>query len=273
MAIAIAPPGIAAAKDLDPDPAASQTDLATLVSQAAPSGRKSPLVPAAAVAVAVFAQTPDRLAPLPRRWSASAWFAARPGTGLGAAPGGGQIGGSQAGVRIAWLLAPKARVSLFGRVVGPLSGKGREVAVGAEWQPTRAPVRLVVEQRFGLDGTKGGPGLGVIAGYDTAVATGFRLESYGQAGVIRRTRTEPYADGAARITRQIVETGGMRLAIGAGVWGAAQRDAARLDIGPSATLALPIAGQNFRFALDWRQRVAGDARPGSGPAFTVGVDF
>jgi len=88
--------------------------------------------------------------------------------------------------------------------------------------------------------------------------------------VIRRDRAEPYADGAARATRRI---GHGRFAIGAGIWGAAQRDAARLDIGPSATLALPVAGRDFRFALDWRQRVAGSARPGSGVALTLGSDF
>ncbi|WP_204317143.1 hypothetical protein, partial [Klebsiella aerogenes] len=29
----------------------------------------------------------------------------------------------------------------------------------------------------------------------------------------------------------------------------------------------------LRIALDWRQRVAGEARPGSGPALTLGADF
>ncbi|MDF7777793.1 hypothetical protein P1X14_21235, partial [Sphingomonas sp. AOB5] len=65
----------------------------------------------------------------------------------------------------------------------------------------------------------------------------------------------------------------VRLSLGGGIWGAAQRDAQRLDIGPSAALAVPVAGQNLRIALDWRQRVAGDARPGSGLALTIGSDF
>ena len=206
------------------------------------------------------------------RWSASAWIAARPGTGIGAAPGGSQIGGSQAGLRVAYLLAPAARLAAFGRVVTPLRGKGREGAVGLEWQPTHAPVRLVAEQRFGLDGTRGGPGLGVIAGYDGQVA-GFHLESYGQAGAIWRARREPYADGAVRATRPAVAIGKARLALGVGAWGAAQRDAQRLDIGPSATLAVPVGQSAVRVALDWRQRVAGGARPGSGPALTIGSDF
>ncbi|MET0310212.1 MAG: hypothetical protein ABW023_16020 [Sphingomonas sp.] len=213
------------------------------------------------------------IAPMPSRWSAGAWLVARPGTGLGAAPGGGQIGGSQAGLRIAWLAVPDKEIAVFARIAAPLAGRGAEGAIGLEWQPTRAPVRLVAEQRFGLDGTPDGTGLGVIAGLDTPLPAVFRLEVYGQAGAIRRSRIEPYADGAARATRVVAGSGRLRLALGVGIWGAAQRDARRLDLGPSATLGLPLGAQNIRLALDWRQRVAGDARPGSGPALTIGGDF
>lgn len=206
--------------------------------------------------------------PAPSRWSASAWLTLRPGAGLGAAPGG-QLGGSQAGVRIAWMVDERHRVAVFGRFVTPIQGKGREAALGVEWQPSSAPVRIVAEQRFAVDGGKGGPALGLVAGTDNAIPGGFRLESYGQAGAIRRARIEPYADGAARATRPVM--GGFSLGVGA--WGAAQRDAARVDVGPSATLSVPVAGQRLRLALDWRQRVAGDARPGSGVALTLGSDF
>ena len=249
----------------EPDPARVQMALLAL-QYGAPvtvGTAAMPLPPAA---------QPERLPRLPSRWSASAWFVARPGNGLGAAPGGSQLGGGQAGLRIAYLLAPRQRVAVFARAVAPLRGKGAEASIGVEWQPMEAPVRLVAEQRFGLDGTRGGPGIGVIAGYDGMIA-GLRLESYGQAGVIRRARTEPYADGAVRATRTLAENGGIRLALGGGAWGAAQRDAARLDLGPSATLALPLAGQNVRLALDWRQRIAGNARPGSGLALTLASDF
>lgn len=246
------------------DPVRMRMALLNLLQFGEPEYTDSP----AALAPALFTAPSNARAGPVDRWSASAWMTARPGSGLAAAPGG-QLGGSQAGVRLVYLLDPKHRISLFGRFVTPLSGPGREATLGAEWQPTRAPVRLVAEQRFAIDGGKSGPGLAMVAGLDRDVA-GFRLESYGQAGVIRRDRAEPYADGAARATRRIGHTG---LAIGAGVWGAAQRDAARFDIGPSATLALPVAGRDFRFALDWRQRVAGSARPGSGVALTLGSDF
>lgn len=210
-----------------------------------------------------------RFDPTPSRWSASGWLTLRQGNGIGAAPGG-QLGGSQAGVRIAWLVDPRRHIALFGRVVTPLSGSGREASIGVEWQPSRAPVRIVAEQRFALDGGKSGQGLGLVAGVDADMPGGFRLESYGQAGAIRRDRIEPYADGAARVTHAI---SGTRFALGMGAWGAAQRDAQRLDVGPSATLGVSVGGQRVRLALDWRQRIAGDARPGSGLALTLGSDF
>ena len=91
------------------------------------------------------------------------------------------------------------------------------------------------------------------------------------AGAIRRDRTEPYADGAARATRPLATLGAARLAVGGGVWAAAQRGAARVDVGPALTLELPLAGRAARFALDYRARAAGDARPGSGVALTLGT--
>ncbi|MFN7029598.1 MAG: hypothetical protein ACK4PC_09535 [Sphingopyxis sp.] len=39
------------------------------------------------------------------------------------------------------------------------------------------------------------------------------------------------------------------------------------------TLRLPDVGEGSRIALDWRQRIAGDARPASGLALTLASDF
>lgn len=210
-----------------------------------------------------------RFAPAPSRWHGSFWLMARPGSGISAAPGG-QIGGSQGGFRVGYTLSRRHRVAAFGRFVTPLSRDGREAAIGVEWQPSRAPIRIVAEHRFAINGGRSGPGLGLVAGGELAIPGGFRLETYGQAGAIRRDRVEPYADGAARATRRIA---GTPIALGGGAWGAAQRGATRLDIGPSATLTVPVRGQQLRFAVDWRQRVAGDARSGSGVALTLGSDF
>jgi hypothetical protein len=241
-----------------------QLALMGLVQYGEPGWAPSP--PLAALPMRAL-PAPERLDPLPDRWSLSGWVVARGGGGPAAAPGG-QIGGGQAGARIAWLLAPRQRLVAFGRATMPLQGRGRELALGLEWQPSRAPVRLIAERRFGLDGNPGGTGLGMITGTDQQWR-GFRLEAYGQAGVVLRGRADPYADGAARGVRMVETEGPVRLGLGAGAWGAAQREAQRLDIGPSATLAV----RNLRLALDWRQRVAGEARPGSGLALTLGADF
>ena len=210
----------------------------------------------------------------PSRWSGSAWLVARGGAGT--APGGlgGQLGGSQAGARVAYLLDRKHRIALAGRVTSPLGDGLREAAVGVEWQPTRLPVRLVAEQRFAIAGGRSGPAIGIVGGVGpVALPLGFRLEAYGQAGVIRRSDTEAYADAAARIARPLGVVAGVRVDLGAGAWGGAQRGASRLDVGPSLSASLPLGKQSVRVSLDWRERVAGAARPGSGAALTLGTDF
>ncbi|WP_241231322.1 hypothetical protein [Sphingomonas koreensis] len=205
----------------------------------------------------------------PSRWSASAWLVTR----RGAAADGPLLGGDQAGLRVAYHPG-SGRIALFARVTAPLAGRGSEAAAGIEWQPTAAPVRVIAEYRAGLDGAPGGPALGVVAGvYAAPLPLDFSLEAYGQAGAVVRNRVDPFADGALRVTRQIAAAGRARLDVGAGAWGAAQRGATRLDIGPTAVASLPVGESAVRVAIDWRERVAGDARPGSGPALSLGADF
>ena len=213
-------------------------------------------------------------ATLPSRWSASLWLVARGGSGIAPGSSGGQLGGSQAGVRIAYMLDRKRRIALAGRVTTPLGSGLREAALGVEWQPTRLPIRLVAEEHIAIDGGRSGPAVGVVGGIGpVAIPLGFRLEAYGQAGIIRRTATEAYADGALRVARPIATIGAARIDLGAGAWGGAQRGAARLDVGPSVAVTVPLAKHPVRLTLDWRERVAGRARPGSGPALTLGTDF
>jgi hypothetical protein len=213
------------------------------------------------------AMLPERAQPA--RWSASAWFVTR----RGAASGGPMLGGDQAGLRVAYHPG-SGRIALFARLTAPLAGRGKELAAGVDWQPTAAPVRVIAEYRAGLDGTPGGPALGMVAGvYGIPLPLDFELEAYGQAGAVARKRIDPFADGALRVTREVARAGDARLEVGAGAWGAAQREAARLDIGPSAIATMPVGDSAIRLAIDWRERVAGDARPGSGPALSLGADF
>ena len=208
------------------------------------------------------------------RLSGSFWLVARGGGGVTNAPLGGQLGGAQAGVRLAYLLDRKHRLAAMARVTSPLGSGLREAAIGLEWQPTRLPVRIVAEQRIAMDGGKGGPAIELVGGFGPLpIGAGFRLESYAQAGAIHRDRTEGFVDGAAHLSHPIGALGPIPIDVGAGLWGGAQRGAERLDVGPSITATLPIANQRLRVSLDWRERVAGAARPGSGVALTLGADF
>ncbi|WP_240502209.1 hypothetical protein [Sphingomonas panacis] len=210
----------------------------------------------------------------PSRLSGSFWLVARGGGGVTSAPLGGQLGGAQAGLRLAYLLDRRHRLAVMARVTSPLGSGLREAAIGLEWQPTRLPVRIVAEQRIAIDGGKGGPAVELVGGFGPLpIGGGFRLESYAQAGAIHRDRTEGFVDGAAHLSHPIGALGPISIDVGAGLWGGAQRGAERLDVGPSITATLPIANQRLRVSLDWRERVAGGARPGSGVALTLGADF
>jgi hypothetical protein len=214
------------------------------------------------------AMLPDRAAP--GRWEGSAWLVTRRGAGVG----GTMLGGDQAGLRVARRLDRRGRLALYARATTPLAGSGRELALGIEWRPWRAPMRFLAEQRVALDGGKSGPAVAVVGGVSGVdLPFAFELEGYAQAGAVKRARVEPFADGALRITRPVAARGAAQLALGAGAWGAVQREAARIDLGPTAVTTLPLSGQTVRIALDWRERVGGDARPGSGPTLTLGADF
>ncbi len=215
---------------------------------------------------------PPARVPAASRLNASAWLLVRGGPS--GTVSGGQLGASQGGIRLTYALGAHRRFALAARLAAPLRGKGREAALGVEWQPTALPFRLIAEQRIVLDGGRGGPTLGIIAGYGPAdIAPGVRVEAYGQAGVIGRDGLERFVDASARMTHPLGRIAGGRIDIGLGVWGSAQRAADRVDIGPSLVVGVPIAGRSLRLTLDWRERVAGSARPGSGPALSIGSDF
>ncbi|MGJ3647587.1 hypothetical protein ACLB0R_03805 [Sphingomonas sp. GlSt437] len=207
------------------------------------------------------------------RWRASFWLFARGGSEQGGLSGG-TLGGDQAGARVGYLVDSARRLTIYGRVSSALAHPQAEAAFGADWQPTRLPIHLIAEDRVPLQQGLGGPALGVIAGAGPlTVVHNFRLEAYGQAGVILRNGGVGFADGAARLDRPVAKAGAVRLSLGGGVWGAIQPDAARIDLGPALTADLPIKTHQVRLSLDWRERVAGGAHPVSGPAITLGADF
>ena len=211
------------------------------------------------------------------RFSGSAWAFLRGGGRASALSPVGQIGGGQAGGRILYKIDKAERLAVTARVSRTIGGLHQtEAAVGLDWKPIdKLPVHLMLDRRIAID--KGGRNawtLGAAGGVDDVrIAPGWRLDAYAEVGVVGAKRRDLYADGAARIARAIDLGSGRSLAIGAGVWGAAQPGAARLDAGPSVVLRAPVAGRIMAVALDWRERVAGDAKPGSGIALTVATDF
>ena len=211
-------------------------------------------------------------------WSLGSWVYLRQGSGD--APetigGAGQLGGSQAGIRLAYGFGDTGRVRAYGRATIALQRpRQRELAFGLAFAPlAQLPVDLAVEQRVAA-GPEGRTALAVMASggvSDMALPAGFRLDAYAQAGIVGARRRDGFADGAVVVDHRL----GARetsLRFGALAAGAVQPGAARVDVGPRLTLRLPDVGEGSRIALDWRQRVAGDARPESGLALTLAADF
>jgi hypothetical protein len=208
----------------------------------------------------------------PLHLSAWAIWRGRSGQGLASA---GQLGGSQAGVRISHDLGSGFAAAL--RVSGPLrSRSGKEAAVALDWRPVRqVPVTVTIERRAGLDrGGRDAFAASVYGGFDSmAVPGGVRLDGYAQAGLVGLRRRDAYVDGAVRAERPLVSIGGFRLGAGAGLWGGAQPGVSRLDIGPQIVAHAPAGKGAVRIGAEWRQRIAGHARPGSGAAISLGADF
>jgi hypothetical protein len=206
------------------------------------------------------------------RLSVSSWMIARDGTGIGASPTAPQLGGAQGGVRVDYAVG--GGFAATGRIAAPAAGSGRELSLGIAYRPGALPVRLVAEQRIALDNSGSGPALGISGGVSAKpLAAGFKLDGYAQAGAILRRGIEHYADGSLRAARPFTSAGPVQIDAGGGAWGGLQRGVARLEIGPSVGARIPLADRVLRVSLDWRQRIAGNARPGSGPALTIGSDF
>ncbi|MBB3473786.1 hypothetical protein [Sphingomonas sp. BK345] len=214
--------------------------------------------------ITVGSAVPEDAALTPR-WSQTGWLLLRGGaTTSTAAP---QLGGAQLGVRLARGIDDEGRLAASLRLVSALQAHEREAIAAIEWHPRALPLRVLAERRVGVAGLRGGWGLGVAGGVsDRTLSHGALLDGYVQAGVIERRGG--YADGAVSLEQPVTRRGEATLRLGLGAWGAAQRAAERLDVGPTATLRLGRA----RATLAWRARVAGDARPGSGAALTIGID-
>lgn len=238
------------------------------------------------------AQTPQ-LQPLAvralPRWSADGWLLLRSGSNGYNTPGSGLpgvyiplgfYGGSQGGAVLRYRLATASpyRPTLYLRGSSGLEyPRGEELAVGLSLRPLpRVPAALMFEGRVTrtTSGTIVRPAAAVVSEFPPAhLPLGGRAELYVQAGYVGGPGGTAFIDGQARIERPLVQAGTFQLRAGGGAWGGAQRGASRVDIGPTATLSVPIGPAGARVSADYRFRVIGNAAPGSGPVLTLSAGF
>ncbi|GAA4709308.1 hypothetical protein H9L13_01030 [Sphingomonas lutea] len=182
---------------------------------------------------------------------------------------GGQLGGGQAGARLS--IHATRQIAGVLRTSTDVGRRGGEVAAGLRVQPVSGlPVWITAErrQRIGRAGTgRNAFALFAEAGlYQSPLPWGFALDAYLQGGVVGVRSRDAFADGALAISRPVFG----RFSAGAGAWGGVQPGLYRLDAGPRVSMKVR---DNVRIHLDWRQRVAGNAAPGSGPAVTLAGNF
>lgn len=213
------------------------------------------------------------LKPALRPLHGAAWIVWRPDTTGRALSGGGQLGGSQIGARLFLPVAFKDRLRASLRAYAPLQQtKAFELSPGLSVRPfPRLPVELIAERRL-RGGTKARDATSVFlaGGTSTQLLGGaWQAETYGQAGMVGLHSPQFFADGSATLRHAI----GEGQAIGFGIWGGLQPGVKRLDVGPSATTMVGPSALKVRLTVDWRVRVGGDARPGSGVSVSVSKDF
>ena len=207
------------------------------------------------------------------RLQLSAWALLRPQSaqiaGSRSLAPAGSLGASQAGARLTYNFTRQIAATF--RSSSEVGRRGGEIAAGVRAQPLAGiPVWVNAERRQRIGRFGGGRNafaLFVEAGaYDRPMPLGFRLDGYVQAGVVGARKREKFVDGALTLTRPVYR----QFSAGLGVWGAAQPGLARIDAGPRVTMRVR---SNLRVHADWRQQIAGNAAPGSGPAITLAGDF
>lgn len=238
--------------------------------------------PAAGAAIASLPAIGEEGQPSASRWSGDGWMLWRRGS-AGSAAGLPAYGASQAGFVLRYRLAAARGPHVFLRAATALVGTGgnkadADLALGLGARPLpRVPLRVLAEMRADRLGDGRLHGRAAVIAVSEfpplALPGGTRGELYVQAGYVAGPAGTAFADGAARVERQVAEIGPVRLSGGGGLSGGAQRGAGRLDIGPAVVVGLSRDGVAARAAFEWRFRVAGDARPDSGPALTVTAGF
>jgi hypothetical protein len=215
------------------------------------------------------------------RWSGDGWLLLRGGSSGPLTAVGPSYGRSQTGAVLRYRLAESSghRPVVYVRATRALQGPPEtEVAAGLAARPfARLPVSVAGELRVteGSAGREVRPAAFAVTELPPArLPGGLRAEVYAQAGYVGGRFATAFVDGQARIDAHVARLGkDGEVRAGGGVWGGAERHAARLDVGPSAMVSFRLGEAQSRVAVDYRLRVAGDAAPASGPALTFSAGF
>jgi hypothetical protein len=212
-----------------------------------------------------------------RRWSADLWLALREGggqlLGTAAAP---VYGGSQSGavVRYRLVAASPHEPAAYVRAVHALGRREGDLAAGLAARITpKLPVVAHVEARASRRGERVHLRQATAGLDDARLPLGIFARGYVQAGYVGGFEATGFADGHFIAERPLATVGRSALSTGAGIWGGAQHGSARLDLGPSVSLKLPLSGGSARLAIDYRYRVVGNAAPATGVALTLSASF
>ena len=240
--------------------------LSRMASAASPPRRSTVAEPRQSLPPAAVAARLDRI-------ELSAWALLRNRQGIVSGPSalstGGTLGGSQAGARLSYNINRQIAATL--RTSSTVGARGGEVAAGLRFRPFRSiPVAVIAERRQALGRYGGGRSAFALFAegglYGKPIGWGFNLDGYAQGGIVGARSRDLFFDGGATLTRPVHG----RYSAGFGVWGGVQPGLYRVDAGPRVTMQMR---SNVRVHLDWRQRLAGNAEPGSGPAVTLAADF
>jgi hypothetical protein len=249
-----------------PLPVLDEWPLSRMASTAMSSRRSS--VPAQSVPAA-FVQPANRI----DRIQLSSWALLRGRRGQPLGPNSlgsvGNLGGSQAGARLLYNFTPQLAASF--RTSSDVGRSGGEAALGVRAQPLRGiPVWLTAERRQKIGRTSSGRNDFAVfaeAGlYQRPMPARFILDAYLQGGIVGLRSRDLFVDGGLTLTRPIYRN----FSGGFGLWGGAQPGLYRVDAGPRVTMSVR---RNLKVHFDWRQKLAGNAQPGSGPAVTLAGDF
>ena len=248
-----------------PLPELDEWPLSRLASMAM-SSRSTVVAPAQSVSPALKRNGIDRL-------QLTAWALLRAQSpaiaGAQSLASGGSLGASQAGSRLTYNFTRQIAATF--RTTSDVGRRGGEVAAGVRVQPVAGiPLWLDAERRQRLGRYGGGRSAFALffegGVYDRPMPLHFLLNTYLQGGVVGVHSRDKFIDGALTLTRPVYK----QFSAGFGVWGGAQPGLYRVDAGPRVTMRVR---NNLRVHFDWRQRLAGNAQPGSGPAVTLAGDF